>query len=128
MKHRCILILLLVGMSLIAAPGERLVAEWDFGKKADSDVAGNFPGGFCRGNAKIVDGWLGDDAKYSDANSGYQVSNKIHPELTPTEGFRLEATCKLNETLNSQTSMIFDNKYLFFNPGDATHHGFAFMH
>ncbi|MBQ7652412.1 MAG: hypothetical protein IJS15_15750 [Victivallales bacterium] len=126
MKHRLFLSMLLVAVGLIAAPGERLVAEWDFGKKTDSDVDGKFPGGFCRGNAKIVDGWLGDDAKYSDTNSGYQVSNKIHPELTPPEGFRLEATCKLNETLNSQTSMIFDNKYLFFNPGDATHHGLAF--
>ncbi|MBO4344676.1 MAG: hypothetical protein J5833_02900, partial [Victivallales bacterium] len=113
-------------VAAIAAPGERLVAEWDFSKRTDADLAGKFTGGFCRGTAAIKDGWLGDESKYSDTASGYQVGNKIYPELTPSEGFRIEAICRLNETPNGHSSMFFDNKYLFYNPGDATHHGFAF--
>ncbi len=123
---RFLTILLIICAALFAAPGERLVAEWDFGKNVESDVAGKFTGGFCRGAAKIVDGYLCNDSEFTDTSSGYQVGNKIHPELTPSEGFRIEIVCKLNATRNVPTSMFFDNKYLFHNPGNNTHHGFAF--
>ncbi|MBQ7651729.1 MAG: hypothetical protein IJS15_12270, partial [Victivallales bacterium] len=123
---RILSILLIICAILYAAPNEKLVAEWDFGKKANSDLAGNFPEGFCRGKAKIIDGWLGDDSVFSNVDSGYQVGKKIYPELTPSEGFRIEAICKLNEVPNSPKSLIFDNKHLFVNKVDDTHHGLAF--
>ena len=119
-------ILLVICAALSAAPGERLIAEWDFAKKADSDLAGNFPEGFCRGKAKITDGWLEDTSAYSNVPSGYQVGKEIYPELTPSGGFRIEAVCRVKDNPQSPRSLIFDNKHLFFNKTDDTHHGFAF--
>ena len=123
---RFLTMLLILCTALRAATEDKLVAEWDFGKNAKSDLAGNFPGGYCRGKAKIVDGWLGDDSEFTNVDSGYQVGKTIYPELTPTEGFRVEAVCKVNEISKTQRSLICDNKHLFVNKVDDTHHGFAF--
>ena len=53
-----ICILLISCAAIHAAQGEKLVAEWDFGKRTDADVAGKITGGKVRGNSAIVDGWL----------------------------------------------------------------------
>ena len=55
-KLSCIMLVICAVLS--AAQNETLVAEWDFGKRTDADVAGKFPGGKVRGKSTIVDGWL----------------------------------------------------------------------
>ena len=127
MSHRFLpLCFMLICLTVAAAPGEKLLAEWDFSKRTDADLAGKFTGGFCRGTATITDGWLGNPQPYSDKPSGYQVGKTIYPELTPSGGFRIEVICKLNPTPHGKDSIVFDNKYLFYNPGNDTHHGLAF--
>ena len=81
MRSRCIALLLLaLCLTIAAAPGEKLIAEWDFSQRTDADIAGKFTGGFCRGTATITDGWLGNPEPYADKPSGYQVGKSIHPE------------------------------------------------
>ncbi|MBO4345738.1 MAG: hypothetical protein J5833_08275, partial [Victivallales bacterium] len=96
----------------LAAPGEKLVAEWDFGKRTDADVAGKITGGKVRGNSSVVDGWLTMTPGHDDKAEGFIVSDKAVPELSPKGGFRIEITAKVDAKRNSTNRFVLaDTKY-----------------
>ena len=104
--------MLLICAVLGAAPNEKLVAEWDFGKRTDADVAGKFTGGKVRGNSRIVDGWLTMSSGHDDKAEGFITSDKPYPELTPDGGFRIEVVAKVDAKRNSTNRYVLaDTKY-----------------
>ncbi len=107
------IILSIITLALQAAQNGRLVAEWDFGKSANSDAAGKFTGGKVRGRSTIVDGWLTMTPGYDDKQEGFATSEAAVPELSPTGGFRFEAVAKVRGEHNGDgTYTIVDSKYL----------------
>lgn len=130
-SYKILALLLTICLAAFAVPGEKLVAEWDFGVKQDSSVDGKFPGGVFRGNTKVVDGWLTMAPGTEDKAEGFSINpKKIYPELTPEGGFRMEVVVKLYTTQTQSVNlMMFDNKYLLGtgkNSPKGTNHGFAF--
>ena len=79
---------LLLAALATAALKETVVAEWDFSRNATASVDGKFTGNFT---PPVVDGLLTMAPGWEDKGEGL-ILDKVYPELTPAEGFRLEIT------------------------------------
>ena len=128
MLRRVALLLPLLFTALAtAAPKETLVAEWDFSRNAAS-VDGKFTGKF-RGATKIVDGLLMMAPGWEDKGEGL-ILDKVYPELTPEEGFRLEITFqpRTEPRTEQPQQLLWDSKYLLagnYKNVQGNHNGFA---
>ncbi|MDD4097193.1 MAG: laminin G domain-containing protein [Lentisphaeria bacterium] len=135
MRHRqrvrwsaALLLPLLLAVLATAAPRETLVAEWDFSRGVTASADGRFTG-TLRGATKVVDGLLLMAPGYEDKGEGLLL-DKVYPELTPAEGFRLEITFQHRLELRTEQpqQLLWDNKYLLagnYQNAKGNHDGFA---
>ncbi len=113
---------------------ENLTAEWDFTKGAIHSTNGKFKAKF-RGTTQIagdekIGKYLAVGMSPKEKPEGIVMERK-YPELSPTEGFRIEAKVRLREQTSSQMHLvIWDSKYVFYNPAKpnpAFNHGVGFF-
>lgn len=127
----------MIGMLLcafVSVQGEELIAHWDFTTGKINSADGKFEAK-ARGFTAIAEN--DSDGKFlrvglssKEKPEGIILRQK-YPELSPKEGFRIEATVRLREQTSTQLNLvIWDSKYIFYYPKNDNpqyHHGFAFF-
>lgn len=112
--------------------GEKIIAEWDFTKGSINSVDGRFtavPRGKTNIGGNEKNGvYLAVGKSNKDTQEGIAMTQK-YPELTPADGFRLEATFRLHEQTSTQPYLfLWDSKSITYSESaenDIWHHGFT---
>lgn len=127
-------ILELLFFSFVFAGAEGLVAHWDFTTGNINSTDGKFEA-HARGFTAIAEN--DSDGKFlrvglssKEKPEGIILRQK-YSELSPSEGFRIEARIRLREQTSTQLNLvIWDSKYIFYYPKNDSpqyHHGFVFF-